>query len=84
MTQGYLTYTCFVVDPANDGGHKVIIDAGNGQVLYTSEVEQMGFGDNNGGFGSFGHGFGSFGHGPFGFAPWSTSGGFMGAGDIWH
>lgn len=84
VTQGYLTYTYFVVDPANDGAYKVIIDAGNGQVLYASEGKQMGFGDNNSGFGPFGHGFGSFGHGPLGFAPWGTSGEFMGAGGIWH
>jgi uncharacterized membrane protein YkoI len=91
VTQGYLTYNYFVVDPANDKAYKVIIDAGNGQVLYTSEGEQMGSGGNNGGFGPFGHGFGPFGHGfgpfghgPFGFAPWSTSGGFMGGGGVWH
>jgi hypothetical protein len=99
VTQGYLTYTYFVVDPTYDRAHKVIIDAGNGQILYTSEGKQMGFGGNDGGFGPFGHGFGpfghgfgpfghgfgpfghalsgGFGHGPFGFAPWSTSGGFM-------
>jgi uncharacterized membrane protein YkoI len=91
VTQGYLTYNYFVLDPANDKAYKVIIDAGNGQVLYTSEGEQMGFGGNNGGFGPFGHGFGPFGHGfgpfghgQFGFAPWSTSGGFMGGGGVWH
>ena len=33
MTEGYLTYTYFVVDPTNDGAYKVIIDAGNGRVL---------------------------------------------------
>jgi len=37
VTQGYLTYTYFVVDPTNETGHKVIVDAGNGKVLYTSE-----------------------------------------------
>jgi uncharacterized membrane protein YkoI len=37
VTQGYLTYTFFVVDPSNETGHKVIVDAGNGKVLYTSE-----------------------------------------------
>jgi hypothetical protein len=77
VTQGYLVYTYFVVDPINDAGHKVIIDAGNGQVLYTSEGKQMGsFGESIfepfgheqdrgherfGGFGPFGHGFGPFG-----------------------
>jgi len=67
VTQGYLAYTYFVVDPTNDAAHKVIIDAGNGQVLYTSEGKQMGsfresmFGH---GPGQFGHGPGPFGHGP--------------------
>jgi uncharacterized membrane protein YkoI len=37
VTQGYLTYTFFVVDPTKETGHKVIVDAGNGKVLYTSE-----------------------------------------------
>jgi uncharacterized membrane protein YkoI len=67
VTQGYLAYTYFVVDPTNDAAHKVIIDAGNGQVLYTSEGKQMGsfresmFGHEPG---QFGHGPGQFGHGP--------------------
>jgi hypothetical protein len=31
------------------------------------------------------HGLGGgFGHRPFGFGPWSTPGGFMGGGAIWH
>lgn len=81
VTQGYLTYTYFVVDPTNNTAYKVIIDAGNGQVLYKSEGKQMGsFGASM--FGPFGHsqgrgherfgsnngGFGPFGHGfgPFG------------------
>ena len=37
VTQGYLTYTFFVVVPAGEAGHKVIVDAGNGKVLHTSE-----------------------------------------------
>ena len=37
VTQGYLTYTFFVVVPGNETGHKVIVDAGNGKVLHTSE-----------------------------------------------
>lgn len=77
VTQGYLTYTYFVVDPINDAAYKVIIDAGNGQVLHTSEDKQIGsfggsmfgpFGHEQergherfGGFGPFGHGFGPFG-----------------------
>ena len=37
VTQGYLTYTFFVVEPAGETGHKVIVDSGNGKVLHTSE-----------------------------------------------
>lgn len=37
VTQGYLTYTFFVVEPAAETGHKVIVDTGNGKVLHTSE-----------------------------------------------
>ena len=37
VTQGYLTYTFFVVKPTNQTGYKVIVDAGNGKVLNTSE-----------------------------------------------
>jgi|SRR5438093_4515550 len=66
VAQGYLTYTYFVVDPAKETGHKVIVDAGNGKVLYTSEGIPIGS------FGHLGHPgklmFGPFGHG--GFGPW--------------
>ena len=66
VAQGYLTYTYFVVDPAKETGHKVIVDAGNGKVLYTSEGIPIGS------FGHLGHSgklmFGPFGHG--GFGPW--------------
>jgi hypothetical protein len=77
VTQGYLTYTYFVVDPISNAAYKIIVDAGNGQVLYTSEGKQMGsfggsmfgpFGQEQdrgherfGGFGPSGHGFGPFG-----------------------
>jgi hypothetical protein len=82
VTQGYLTYTYFVASPTNDTAHIVIIDAGNGEVLYTSEGKQIGSwgqssmfgsfekkrGHEGFGGGSFGHGFGSF-HGHAGFGP---------------
>ena len=58
--QGYLVYTFFVSDIGNQTGHLVIVDAGNGNVLYTSEGQS---------FGSFGHQmmFGPWGgHGGFG------------------
>jgi hypothetical protein len=42
VTQGYLTYTYLVANPTTDTVHKVIIDAGNGQALSTSEVKQLG------------------------------------------
>lgn len=37
VTQGYLTYSFFVVEPTAETGHKVVVDAGNGKVLHTSE-----------------------------------------------
>ena len=37
ITQGYLAYTYLVANPSDKTIHKVIIDAGNGQVLVTSE-----------------------------------------------
>jgi hypothetical protein len=84
VTQGYLTYTYFVANPTNDTAHKVIVDAGNGQVLHTSEGKQIdsgaqsmfesfGQGREHKGFGG-GSGFGPFGHG-FGFSPF---------GGFWH
>ena len=94
VTQGYLTYTYFVVNTTNNTANKVIIDAGNGQVLYTSEGKQIGsdqsmfesFGQGRGGHEGFGGGgnggFGPFGHGfgPFGIG----SGGFGPFGGFWH
>jgi uncharacterized membrane protein YkoI len=47
IVQGYLVYKFFVVaNNANQAGHLTVIDAGNGDMLYTSE----------------GHPLGSFGH----------------------
>jgi uncharacterized membrane protein YkoI len=55
IAQGYLVYTFFVVNPENQTGYNVIVDPGNGQVLYTSEGNALGtFG--HGGPGMFGHG----------------------------
>ena len=87
-TQGYLTYTYLVVSPANDTAHKVIVDAGNGQVIHTSEGKQLGSVARSM-FGSFGEGigherlggisgFGPFGHG---FGPFHNNGGL---GGFWH
>jgi uncharacterized membrane protein YkoI len=46
VVQGYLVYSFFVANTANQTGHVVVVDAGNGNVLYTSEGQS---------FGSFGH-----------------------------
>jgi uncharacterized membrane protein YkoI len=64
VVQGDLVYKFFVADTGNQTGHLVVVDAGNGEVLYTSEGQS---------FGSFGHpmmfgpwggqGFGEW-HGP--------------------
>jgi uncharacterized membrane protein YkoI len=37
VVHGYLVYTFFVADAANQTGRLVIVDAGNGGVLHTSE-----------------------------------------------
>ena len=91
VTQGYLTYTYFVANPTDDTAHIVIIDAGNGQVLYTSEGKQIGswgqsvfssFGQGKGYEGTGGgRGFGPFGHG---FGPFHGSGEFGPFGGFWH
>lgn len=60
VLQGYLVYTFFVSDTDNQLGHLVVVDSGNGSVLFTSEGHP---------FGSFGHpiGLGPWsGHGGFG------------------
>jgi uncharacterized membrane protein YkoI len=71
VTHGYLTYIYFVVDAAKETGYKVIVDARNGKVLYTSEGQSMAS------FGPWkGHGVGPW-HG-FG-GPWKELGsGFQG------
>ena len=74
VVQGYLVYMFFVADTANQMGYLTMIDAGNGDVLYTSEGKS---------FSSFGHpmagpwgghGYGGW-HGPgkaggFGWGMW--------------
>ena len=87
-----LTYTYFVANPTNDTAHIVIVDAGNGRVLYTSEGKQIGSWDQPM-FGPFGHGSGGHegfggtsGFGPFrhGFGPFHGSGGFRPFEGFWH
>ena len=41
VVQEYLVYTFFVADAANQRGHLVIVDAGNGDVLHTSEGQSF-------------------------------------------
>jgi hypothetical protein len=60
VVQGYLVYTFFVAEIDNQTGHLVVVDTGNGNVLFTSEGQS---------FGSFGHpmAFGNWdGHGGIG------------------
>jgi hypothetical protein len=70
VVQGYLVYKFFVANIANQIGHLTVIDAGNGEVLYTSEGQPLGsFGHLSmyGHWGGGGHGYGGGGggwHGP--------------------
>jgi uncharacterized membrane protein YkoI len=76
IVQGYLVYTFFVADAANQTGHLVVVDAGNGNVLYTSESQSLG---------SFGHPmmFGAW--GGHGFREWHGLGNLHGfGGGMWH
>jgi uncharacterized membrane protein YkoI len=69
VVQGYLVYKFFVANTANQTGHLTVIDAGNGEVLYTSEGQPLGsFGHSSmyghwGGGGGHGYGGGGW-HGP--------------------
>ena len=86
ITQGYLTYNFAISNPTNNTISKVIVDAGNGKVLYTSPgisfnstqfaIKGMdGMNGMNKGFGHGGFGHGGFGHGGFGhggFGQWGT------------
>lgn len=66
VVQGYLVYKFFVADTANQTGYLIIVDAGNGEVLYTSEGQPLGS------FGHFGHWGGHGGGGWHG--PWKGHG----------
>jgi type II secretory pathway pseudopilin PulG len=69
VVQGYLVYKFFVVENnTNQAGHLTVIDAGNGDMLYTSEGHPLG---------SFGHSSifgpwsgGGYGHERGGDGPW--------------
>ena len=57
VVQGYLVYSIYVVDSSSQQAHMVIVDAGNGQVLYTSEGHPLGsFGQMSGHWGGPWHG----------------------------
>lgn len=62
IVQGYLVYKLFAVNPEDQTGRMVIVDAGNGEVLYTSESIEMG----------------SFGHPGFAGPGWGKGHGFGG------
>jgi hypothetical protein len=59
MTQGYITYNFGILNPSNGTLYKVIIDPGNGSVLYKSQgmsiESELGM---EGMHGGFGHGYG--------------------------
>jgi hypothetical protein len=59
VVQGYLAYMFFVADTANQTGHMIVVDAGNGEVLYASEGHALGSMSGHWG----GHGGGWKGHG---------------------
>lgn len=72
VVQGYLVYTFFVANTANQTGNLVVVDAGNGEVLYTSEGQPLD---------SFGHGYGHW--GGHGYGGWG--GHWKGHGwGMWH
>jgi hypothetical protein len=67
VVQGYLVYTFFVANTGNQTGHLITVDAGNGNILYTSEGQRLdSFGSMSGPWG--GHGYGGWG------GPWKGHG----------
>ena len=57
VVQGYLVYTFLVANIGNQTGHLIVVDAGNGDVLYTSEGQPLGsFGSISGHWGRYGYG----------------------------
>jgi uncharacterized membrane protein YkoI len=67
VVQEYLVYKFFVADTGNQTGQLVIVDAGNGNVLFTSEGQSFGSFGHPMMFGPWGGGHGGFGgdwHGP--------------------
>ncbi len=59
VVQGYLIYNFVVTDSSGETAYKVIVDVGNGEVLYKGESHEFGsmmFGHRGFGPGGFGHG----------------------------
>jgi uncharacterized membrane protein YkoI len=66
VVQGYLVYTFFVANTANQTGHLTVIDAGNGEVLYTSEGQPLGSFGHSSMYGHWGgHGYRGWEEGPW-------------------
>jgi type II secretory pathway pseudopilin PulG len=68
VVQGYLVYKFFVADTTNQIGHLTVIDAGNGNVLYTSggqPLDSFGHLSTHGYRGGGGHGYGGGWGGPW-------------------
>src|SRR5919108_467880 len=64
VVQGYLVYKFFVANIANQTGHLTVIDAGNGEVLYTSESQPLDSFSQSSMYREWGgHGYGGW-HGP--------------------
>ena len=64
VVQGYLVYIFLVADASGETTYKILVDVGNGQILYKSEGHEFAgtmFGHRGFGSGGFGHGkhFGS-------------------------
>ncbi|MEW5840705.1 PepSY domain-containing protein [Nitrososphaera sp.] len=55
VVQGYLVYTFKVINPDKETANMVIVDAGDGKVLFKSEDMSLG-GFMGGGYGGLGHG----------------------------
>lgn len=75
VVQGYLAYKFFVTNAANQTGYLVIVDPGNGDVLYASEGHQLGS------FGLMSEHWRGNGHGGWG-GPWKEHG--FDRGTTWH
>jgi hypothetical protein len=61
VVQGYLVYMFFVADTGNQTGHLVLVETGNGNVLYTSAAQPLGIFGHLSTLGNWrGHGYGEW------------------------